>query len=68
MDQDNRIVALEEQLAHLLKAYDDMSGIVASHEKKIEKLERTVRLLAEREAERQAEGAEVIADQPPPHW
>mgnify|MGYP005688928861 FL=1 len=42
--------------------------MVAQHQKDLARLARMVEMLAAREAEREAQGAEVIADAPPPHY
>ena len=61
--------SLEERISHLIRAVDDLSDVVARQEKEIARLTRLVTLLAEREAEREAEGGAMpIADQKPPHW
>ncbi|KPQ08334.1 MAG: SlyX protein [Rhodobacteraceae bacterium HLUCCA12] len=69
MDQDavNRI---EEQIAHLARAIDDMSDILHAQDAEIARLKRLLGQLAEREAERMVQdGAQVpLADQKPPHW
>lgn len=61
---------LEEQLAHLTKAVEDMSDVVARQEKEIALLTHRVRSLMEREAERQqdAGGHVVLGDEKPPHY
>ena len=61
--------ALEERIAHLMRAVDDLSEIVAQQAVEIERLGRRVGMLLEREAEREAEGGGIpLADQRPPHW
>ncbi|MGC8203601.1 SlyX family protein [Aliiroseovarius sp. PTFE2010] len=67
---EDRITALEEQVAHLTRTVDDLSDVVARQEIALEKATRRIGLLMEREAEREAAGSgtEVIADQRPPHW
>jgi len=61
--------AIEERLAHLLRAVDDLSDIVARQEREIAALTRRVAYLAAREAERaEAPGGPPPADVPPPHW
>jgi SlyX protein len=61
--------AIEERLAHLLRAVDDLSDVVARHEREIAALARRVAYLAAREAERaEASGNAPPADTPPPHW
>lgn len=62
--------ALEEHIAHLARAVDEVSQVVARQEGRIARLERRVEMLMRREAERQddAGGAAVFTDQRPPHW
>lgn len=66
----NEISRLEERLAHLIRQNDDLSDIVAAQEARLSRLETRVRMLMEREADREiAEGGTVpLADQKPPHW
>lgn len=60
---------MEEELAHLRRAVDDLSEVVARQEGEIARLSRQVALLMERAAEAQAEdgGGAVFAERPP-HW
>lgn len=62
--------ALETRIAHLLRAVDDLSDVVAAQGREIDLLTRRVAMLMAREAERAAdgEGAVPLADQRPPHW
>lgn len=65
----DRQQALEERVAHLQKAVEDLSDVVARQAQEIARLTRHVGLLMEREAEREAEGGAIpLADQRPPHW
>nr|WP_321507387.1 SlyX family protein [uncultured Celeribacter sp.] len=70
MSSENRIFALEEQIAYLSKIVDDLSEIVARQERELEVIGRRLGLLLEAEAARQSEseGAVALADQRPPHW
>lgn len=64
-----RIERLEEMVAHLTRAADDLSGVVARQEGEIARLARRVGMLLEREATRESDaGAIPLADQRPPHW
>jgi len=67
---DDQIVPLEEKLAHLANALDDMSDIVAEQAKELALLTRRVELLMQRAAEKDfdAGGTVPLADQRPPHW
>lgn len=66
----NDLVPLEEQIAHLTKVVDELSDVVARQEKDIALLTNRVRMLMEREAERELDAGSgvVITDQKPPHW
>ena len=61
---------IEEKLAHLLRAVDDLSDVVARQEREIETLTRRVALLMQREGQRDAEGGGgiMIGDEKPPHY
>lgn len=61
---------LEEKIAHLLRSVDDLSDIVASQQKEIERLTARVEMLMRREGEREAAGGGgvVIGDERPPHY
>lgn len=64
-----RLVLLEEQVAHLTRMVEDLSDVVTRQGREIATLSRRVGLLLEREAEREAEGGAIpLADQKPPHW
>lgn len=60
---------LEEKLAHLIRAVEDLSDVVARQAGEIAGLERRVRLLMERAAEEEALGGGTPeANARPPHW
>ena len=61
---------IEEKLAHLIRTVDDLSDVVAAQAREIDVLNRRVKLLMEREAERlQGESGGVhVGDERPPHW
>lgn len=59
---------LEEKLAHLMRAVEDLSDVVARQGGEIDVLTRRVRLLMEREAGREADGGSGEANVKPPHW
>lgn len=67
---DARLIALEEQVAHLTHMLDDLSDIVAQQGRELALATHRIAMLMEREAEREANAGstEIIADQPPPHW
>lgn len=62
--------SIEEQLAHLTRAVEDLSDIVRTQADQLARLTHRVQRLTEREAEREVEaGAQIpLADQRPPHW
>ncbi|PWG17696.1 SlyX family protein [Salibaculum griseiflavum] len=62
--------ALEEKIAHLLRSVDDLSDIIARQEGEIDRLNRRVAMLMQREAEREYDAGDSVplADQRPPHW
>lgn len=61
---------LEEKIAHLMRAVDDLSDIVASQQDEIAALTRRVEMLMRREGERAASGSGgiVVGDERPPHY
>ncbi|MCT4683741.1 MAG: SlyX family protein [Roseicyclus sp.] len=61
---------LEERIAHLERAVDDLSEVVARQDAEIARLTRRVEMLMQREAEREVDagGTVPLADQRPPHW
>ena len=60
---------IEERIAHLTRAVEDLSDIVTAQGREIEALNRRIGLLLAREAEREADAGTVpLADQRPPHW
>ena len=65
----DRVDALEERVAHLMRIVEDLSDVAARQAREIEVLERRVRLLMERAAEQEAMSAEApAANVKPPHW
>jgi len=62
--------ALEERIAHLIRAVEDLSDVVTAQGREIAGLERRVRLLMERAAqdEAAARGEAPDPNVPPPHW
>ena len=61
-------VDLEEKVAHLIRAVEDLSDVVARQATEIAGLERRVRLLMDRAAEEEALGGAPEANVRPPHW
>ncbi|MBP1805753.1 SlyX family protein [Rubellimicrobium aerolatum] len=62
------LTPLEERVAHLLRAVDDLSDTVARQEREIALLTRRVQMLMEREAEREAQGPGDVPIDRPPHY
>ena len=60
----DRTQALEERVAHLIRAVEDLSDVVATQAKALDRVERLTRMLAEREGVGDAPAANVR----PPHW
>ncbi|AUH63014.1 SlyX family protein [Paracoccus zhejiangensis] len=67
---DKRSEALEEAVAHLTRAVDELSEVVARQDGEIALLTRRVEALLRAAAEREADagGTIPLADQRPPHW
>ena len=65
-----RILGLEEHVAHLARAVEELSDTVARQEAEIARLGRRIDMLIAREAEREAEAgtSAPLADSRPPHW
>ncbi|MEX0279639.1 MAG: SlyX family protein [Arenibacterium sp.] len=61
---------IEEQIAHLTRLLDDLNEVVTDQQREIDRLTRQVRMLVEREAEREAQGSGgvIIGDERPPHY
>ncbi len=70
MTSDARTDRIEEQIAHLTRAVEDMSEVMRAQADRLDRLERQLLHLIEREAERAADtgGSVLLADQRPPHW
>ena len=64
----DRSEALEERIAHLTRAVDDLSDVVTRQGREMDRLTRLVGLLAERDAEREGLGGAPEANVKPPHW
>lgn len=63
------ITHLEERIAHLIRAVDDLSDVTAAQGREIDRLTRQMRFLLEREAGREADAfAPEDPNQRPPHW
>lgn len=64
------VTRIEERLAHLERAVEDLSDVVARQDRELRILSRRIAALTERDAERDLDaGGDVpIADRKPPHW
>jgi SlyX protein len=63
------MVELEERVAHLMRAVDDLSDVVAGQAKEIERVWGVVLLVADRAAAREAMAVDgPAANVRPPHW
>lgn len=67
---ETRLIAAEEEIAHLSRAVDDLSDVVARQQDDLSALRRQIERLVAREAERLLDGdsSPPLADQRPPHW
>ncbi len=68
--QKQRMDKFEEQIAHLIRAVDDLSDIVARQDSEITVLSRRVEMLMRREGEREADSgsAVTLGNERPPHY
>jgi SlyX protein len=64
----DRIDALEERVAHLMRAVEDLSDVAAAQAKALDRVHRLTQLLVEREADRDGQGEAPAANVKPPHW
>lgn len=65
----DRLDQAEERIAHLIRAVDDLSDVVARQARELDRLTRVVELLAKAEADRAAMAADAPeANVRPPHW
>jgi SlyX protein len=62
------LTALEERIAHLTRMVEDLSDVVTTQAKALDRMDRLTRMLAEREADRDAQGDAPAANVKPPHW
>ncbi|MCO6381175.1 MAG: SlyX family protein [Vannielia sp.] len=61
---------LEEELAHITRAVEDLHEMVLTQGKRLDTMERRVGLLMKRAAESEADnaGGVVMGDERPPHY
>jgi SlyX protein len=62
-----RIDAVEERVAHLIRTVDELSDVVARQADEIDRLTRRMAQVLDRISGPDEEGA-VFTDQRPPHW
>ena len=69
MKKIDKIIALEERLAHTLFQTEELSEVVVNQAERIQVLEKQMKAMMEmmRDAA-QAEGSVTLGDQLPPHW
>ena len=63
----DRIEAMEERMAHLIRTVDDLSDIVAAQAGTIDRLTRRMAMMVDR-MDAPDEGGAAFTDQRPPHW
>ena len=63
-----RFENVETHLAHISKTCDELSDVVTSQQKQIDKLKRIVLRLAERELNHTTDPDNGNPDKVPPHW
>ena len=61
---------LEEKIAHLTRAVDDLSDVVARQDREIATLSARLQIMIEREAARtpDSDGGIYLGDERPPHY
>lgn len=69
MTQD-RLTLLEETIAHLSLQVEELNDVVTKQDAELSKLSHLVRILTEREAEREQgnSGGVILGDERPPHY
>lgn len=69
MSQD-RITQLEETIAHLTRQVEELNEVVARQDTELSKMTHHVKMLMEREAQRESAGTGgvILGDERPPHY
>jgi len=67
-EQDDRILQLEEEVAHLTQTNEELSGELQAQWKRVEALERKFALLEQRFATIEDNMPSEPEDTRPPHW
>ena len=65
---DLHIQGLEERIAHLTRAVDDLSEIIRDQADRLARVERAIRSLAARALDQDADTSQPPANVRPPHW
>jgi len=68
MSDPNRLTNLEEEIAHLSKVNEELSGEILAQWKRIEGLEKALRLLETRLSGLEEGLENPVANERPPHW
>ena len=63
----SRLTENEAKISYLIKDIEDLSDIVAKQSRELEKLNKKVSFLIQKETERDDIGGVVLGDKPP-HW
>ena len=63
----SRLTENEEKISYLIKDIEDLSDIVAKQSRELEKLNKKVSFLIQKETERDDISGVVLGDKPP-HW
>jgi len=67
-DQNNRIMQLEEEVAHLTKTNEELSSELLAQWKRVELLERKFAMMEQRFATLEDNMPAEVDDTRPPHW
>jgi SlyX protein len=61
---------IEERMAHLERTLDELNDALSKQASEVDRLQARIKLLMEREAEREAAGSGgvVLGDERPPHY
>ena len=67
---EDRLTQLEETIAHLTRQVEELNEVVTRQDTELSKMTHRVRMLMEREAEREAgnSGGVVLGEERPPHY
>lgn len=70
MADENRLIALEEQITHQGVVIEDLSDLLRSQGQEIDRLKARIEMLMRRAADSESavDGSIPLADQTPPHW